>query len=106
MLWNFLKLDLKENEEILNSLSEKGNSPISYQQGVSLSQKINATKYIECSSVTREGVDCIFSEITKLARLQSKLTKKKTTGKLICHLLWFKNQYILINFKLKWFIFT
>jgi Ras-related C3 botulinum toxin substrate 1 len=80
------KLDLKENEEILNKLSEKGNFPITYLQGVSLSQKINATKYIECSSVTKEGVDCIFSEITKLARLQSKLTKKKPE-KHTCHLL-------------------
>ena len=37
---------LPENEEILNKLSEKGNFPITYLQGVSLSQKINRTTHL------------------------------------------------------------
>jgi len=82
------KLDLKENENVINKLSANGQSPISYQQGISLSQRINATKYIECSSFTKEGIKDIFSEITKLARLQSeKIKKKRTKKEKRCHML-------------------
>eukprot|EP01126_Amoeba_proteus_P040903 TRINITY_DN4388_c0_g1_i2.p1 TRINITY_DN4388_c0_g1~~TRINITY_DN4388_c0_g1_i2.p1 ORF type:complete len:201 (-),score=34.71 TRINITY_DN4388_c0_g1_i2:51-653(-) len=54
------KVDLRDNPEFLESLKEKGLSPISLQQGEQLAAEIKAVKYLECSALTQKGLKEVF----------------------------------------------
>eukprot|EP01126_Amoeba_proteus_P040907 TRINITY_DN4388_c0_g2_i1.p1 TRINITY_DN4388_c0_g2~~TRINITY_DN4388_c0_g2_i1.p1 ORF type:complete len:201 (-),score=37.59 TRINITY_DN4388_c0_g2_i1:55-657(-) len=54
------KVDLRDNAEFLESLKEKGLSPISQQQGEQLAAEIKAVKYLECSALTQKGLKEVF----------------------------------------------
>lgn len=56
------KIDLREDKETLNVLSEQGLSPIKREQGQKLANKIRAVKYLECSALTQRGLKLV-SEI-------------------------------------------
>ncbi|XP_073468651.1 rho-related GTP-binding protein RhoG-like isoform X2 [Aquarana catesbeiana] len=56
------KKDLRTNMDVIQKLQEKNLLPITYQQGVSLSQQIHAVKYVECSAMNQEGIQEVFSE--------------------------------------------
>jgi Ras-related C3 botulinum toxin substrate 1 len=40
----------------------KSNKPVEYVDGLNLSKRIGAVKYVECSSITKEGVKSVFDE--------------------------------------------
>ncbi len=46
-------------------------------QAEEVRKKINATKYLECSAKTNEGVREVFEHATRAALLQKKEKKKK-----------------------------
>lgn len=50
------KMDLREDKETLQQLSEQGLSPIKREQGQKLCSKIRAIKYLECSALTQRGL--------------------------------------------------
>lgn len=50
------KTDLRNDEATINELRESGLSPITKDEGQQLAKDINAVKYLECSSMTNEGV--------------------------------------------------
>ncbi len=56
------KLDLREDQEMIDILREKGQHPISFQQGQQLAREIGAVKYLECSAYTQVGVKGVFDE--------------------------------------------
>jgi len=65
------KLDLREDPEKLESLKEKGLSPITTDQGEQLSREIKAVKYMECSALTQKGLKEVFDFAIKTVLLPS-----------------------------------
>jgi len=59
------KLDLREDEQTLESLEEKKLTPITYEQGVALAKELGAIGYLECSALTGEGMEYVANEIYK-----------------------------------------
>ncbi|VVC25153.1 Small GTPase superfamily, Rho type,Small GTP-binding protein domain,P-loop containing nucleoside [Cinara cedri] len=59
------KIDLREDKETLNILSEQGLSPIKREQGQKLANKIRAVKYLECSALTQRGLKLVFDEAVR-----------------------------------------
>ena len=56
------KVDLRDNIETIEKLSEKRSEPITYPQGSSLAKDIGAVKYLECSALTQKGLKQVFDE--------------------------------------------
>jgi len=77
------KLDLREDPEKLESLKEKGLSPISSEQGEQLATEIKAVKYMECSALTQKGLKEVFDFAIKTVLLPGTKggTKKGGAGK-------------------------
>ncbi|KAJ5076225.1 hypothetical protein M0811_06504 [Anaeramoeba ignava] len=56
------KSDLRENADILHRLHERGQTPITTDQGERLAKEIKAFEYLECSSLTQQGVTRVFND--------------------------------------------
>jgi Ras-related C3 botulinum toxin substrate 1 len=76
------KSDLRNDLNVLSMLKDRGITPISYDQGVSLAKEIGAVKYMECSSIHHRGVNEIFNQaiITVLTATapQTDITKRRS----------------------------
>jgi len=72
------KLHEREDQEIINKLKTKGLNPISFKEGTQLAEEINAVKYLECSTLTQEGLKNVFDEAIR-AVLYPKVIKSKAT---------------------------
>jgi len=57
-----LKTDLRSDKETIERLSGKKLSCITKEEGEQMAKKINAFKYLECSSLTQEGLKQVFDE--------------------------------------------
>jgi len=77
------KLDLRENQDVINELKEKQQIPITQSAGLQLASEIKAVKYLECSSLTREGLKEVFDEAIRVVLSR----KSDSTSKLSCSLL-------------------
>ena len=69
------KVDLLDDEVTLTRLREEGVAPLSSEDGLRLCKEINAVKYMECSSLTRDGLDEIFEEAVRMS-LKNKSVEK------------------------------
>jgi len=76
------KLDLREDRDTIEKLTQKRMAPISYQQGLQVSKEINAVKYLECSALTQTGLKNVFDGAIR-AVLCPAPPKKKTKKCLI-----------------------
>jgi Ras-related C3 botulinum toxin substrate 1 len=54
------KVDLRDDPAFLESLKEKGLSPVSAAQGEQLAAEIKAVKYMECSALSQKGLKEVF----------------------------------------------
>lgn len=72
------KLDLRDDPKALKMLSDKKMSPISFQQGVSMSKEIGAVKYLECSALTQKGLKNVFDEAIRAVLMPAPKTKPKS----------------------------
>jgi Ras-related C3 botulinum toxin substrate 1 len=59
------KTDLRSDSLVLESLREKGEQPVSYQEGIEKASEIGAAKYVECSALTQEGLRDVFDEAVR-----------------------------------------
>ncbi|XP_037089945.1 ras-related C3 botulinum toxin substrate 1-like isoform X2 [Pollicipes pollicipes] len=59
------KIDLREDKEQLQQLSELGLSPVKREHGQKLAHKIRAVKYMECSALTQRGLKQVFDEAVR-----------------------------------------
>ncbi|KAJ6563904.1 P-loop containing nucleoside triphosphate hydrolase protein [Mycena capillaripes] len=60
------KLDLREDQAIIQKLRDEHEAPIQYEQGVQLQRDIGAAKYVECSALTQNGLNTVFDEAIRV----------------------------------------
>mmetsp|Transcript_13017 Transcript_13017/g.22246 ORF Transcript_13017/g.22246 Transcript_13017/m.22246 type:complete len:220 (+) Transcript_13017:166-825(+) len=60
------KLDLREKESAVATLKESGQEPVTPEQGQGVASEIGATKYLECSALTQEGLSEVFEEAIRI----------------------------------------
>jgi small GTP-binding protein len=74
------KLDLREDRETVERLrdtcSTEGLSPINIADGMELQKSIGAAKYLECSSLTRTGLNTVFEEAARVGLTNCTTSKK------------------------------
>ena len=59
------KLDLRDDNEQIQRLKEKGLAPVTVEQGQGLAKEIGAVTYCECSALTQKGLKEVFDEAIK-----------------------------------------
>ena len=74
------KLDLREDSKALEALSDQKLSPISTSQGEKLMKEIKAVKFLECSALTRQGLDEIFISAIRVVLGRQNTTRKRKQG--------------------------
>ena len=74
------KLDLRDDPKIITKLAYMKSNPVTYEQGLAIANYLGAVCYIECSSLTRKGVSCLFTEMIRflLAPKQKTLETNET----------------------------
>jgi len=56
------EVDLREDTGWIERLAAKKQAPITFEQGLSMVSEISATKYMECSALTQQGLKAVFDE--------------------------------------------
>lgn len=79
------KCDLRHDDETLTKLAERGQAPLSFDDGQALAKSIGAAAYAECSALTQRGVKAAFEEALKAALFDE--PKLSTKRKQKCNLL-------------------
>jgi Rho family protein len=64
-----LKKDLREDPLAIEEMRKKSQRFVSYKDGNDTAAQFGARKYLECSSLTGEGVDDVFEAATRAALL-------------------------------------
>ncbi|KAI8895228.1 P-loop containing nucleoside triphosphate hydrolase protein [Globomyces pollinis-pini] len=78
-----LKKDLRNDSKTIEELRKSNHSPVTYEQGAAVAQKIGAYKYLECSARHNDGVREVFEHATRAALAKKVVTKKKGGCKLL-----------------------
>jgi len=71
------KRDLRTDPTVVNTLKEKNETPVTFEQGMDMARELGAYRYIECSSKTGEGVYQVFDNATRAALTVRKKSKAK-----------------------------
>jgi len=69
------KADLRQDQNTINALANKGLSLITPQESNGLATQIGAIKSMECSALTQEGLKNVFDEAIRAAMNKSKPKK-------------------------------
>ena len=77
-----LKNDLVDDADTLALLRASGETPLTHEDGVRLAETINAASYVDCSSLSGQGVDHVFHEARAAA-----LGEKKSHSKRLCSIM-------------------
>jgi len=77
------KTDLRTDAKTLGLLAQKDLYPISTTKGMQLASDIKARKYLECSSLTRQGLKEVFEAAIKVILYPPKVEEKKSSCSLI-----------------------
>jgi len=64
-----LKKDLREDPMAIEEMRRRSQKFVSPREGAEMAQACGARKYLECSSLTGEGVDDVFEAATRAALL-------------------------------------
>src|SRR5277367_93716 len=65
-----LKKDLREDPVAIEEMRKKSQRFINSREAAEVAHEIGARKYLECSSLTGEGVDDVFEAATRAALLR------------------------------------
>ena len=63
------QVDLREDKQVLDKMAARDEVPVTYEQGQKIARKIKAMKYLECSAKSGQGVDNVFGEVLRFAKL-------------------------------------
>lgn len=74
---------IRSQQKTLGLLAQKDLYPISTTKGMQLANDIKARKYLECSSLTREGLREVFEAAIKVVLYPPKVEEKKSNCSLI-----------------------
>ena len=80
------KIDLRNNEDMLQRLAQHRQAPVTYEQGMALAKEINAAKFLECSALTQQGLKQVFDECIRAVVVPAQKPQKKKK-KATCNLL-------------------
>jgi len=79
-----MKIDLRENSEILERLRDKSLTVVTPEEGVKMAKDIGAAKYMECSSLTQKGLKELFDEsVRTVVNSEDRSSKKQRNRKCI-----------------------
>jgi len=73
------QLDLRTHQATIDKLKAKGQTPVSTEKGLLLQKEIKAAAYVECSALTGENLNRVFSEAVSV--ILAKRTVAKTDEK-------------------------
>ena len=62
-----MKKDLRDDKDWIERLAKHDEKLVTNEEGEKLSKKIKAEYYLECSSVTREGIEDVFNKAAEVA---------------------------------------
>jgi GTPase SAR1 family protein len=81
-------MDMREDPDAIERLSERRAAPISFEQGLGMAKEIGAFKYMECSALTQKGLKQVFDEsIRVVLDPPAQINGKKKAKKNVCSLL-------------------
>ncbi|KAF2397443.1 hypothetical protein EJ06DRAFT_514848 [Trichodelitschia bisporula] len=80
------KLDLRDDENTIESMKKMRTKPVSYQEGVEVSKQIRAHMYLECSALTQRNLKLVFDEAIR-AVLSPRPQKGPTSKRPKCTIL-------------------
>ncbi|XP_035520602.1 rho-related GTP-binding protein RhoG-like [Morone saxatilis] len=70
------KSDLRDDEEVLEKLRAQNQTTVTQQQGATMAKQIKAVKYLECASLSLDGLDELFDEAVRAFLSHSATTMK------------------------------
>ena len=74
------KLDLRADPSSVQNLQDKKLVPVTTAQGEKLCKEIKAVKYLECSALSRQGLNEIFQEAIKVVLSRQSSTRRRKQG--------------------------
>ncbi|KAJ8308673.1 hypothetical protein KUTeg_014182 [Tegillarca granosa] len=80
------QIDLREDEQVKQKLQKRRQRPVTLEEGTKLAKKVNADNYVECSSLTRQGLKDVFDEAL-IAVLNPTVKRKETRKRFRCVIL-------------------
>ncbi|NXB73963.1 RHOD protein, partial [Donacobius atricapilla] len=81
------KMDLRQDQEMLQKLKDGRMEPVSRQQGEAMAQKIHAKSYMECSARYQDNIENIFVAACSAAITAARQRQRKMRSRRICVLL-------------------
>jgi len=72
------KSDLRKDSQTQKQLASRGTNMVTAEHAAGMSKDVGATKYLECSALTQEGLKQVFDDAIRAA--MNKPTKKKKSG--------------------------
>jgi GTPase SAR1 family protein len=70
------KTDLRTDSEVIETLRQRGEKPVTTEAGKQIAIQVKADAYMECSAKTCEGVQELFIHAARLS-LQKRADRKK-----------------------------
>ena len=74
------KVDLRDDRETVEKLTEKNLKPITQADGLKLQKEIGGVKYMECSALTQKNLKVVFDEAIRAVLKPTTSQKKKKGG--------------------------
>ncbi|KAJ3326609.1 GTP-binding protein Rho1, partial [Gonapodya sp. JEL0774] len=76
-----LKRDLRNDPRVIDELRKTHQRPVAYEEGEDVARKIGATRYLECSAKSGEGVTEVFEHATRAALASRTAKTGRQSGK-------------------------
>ncbi len=70
------KTDIRNSPKEIEKMAKKKERPVSYEEGARVAKKIKASKYVECSSLSQQGLKDVFDEAILTVLNKSKPNRK------------------------------